>query len=73
MCPAGQPGTFGCVAENYDVIIVGSGAGGGTLAHTLASSGQRILLRVGPDNERRLKAKLADLRHQLATGEVAKK
>jgi len=32
------------VAENYDVIIVGSGAGGGTLAHTLASSGKRILL-----------------------------
>jgi choline dehydrogenase-like flavoprotein len=32
------------VAENYDVIIVGSGAGGGTLAHTLAPSGKRILL-----------------------------
>ena len=30
--------------ERYDVIIVGSGAGGGTLAHTLASSGKRILL-----------------------------
>ena len=29
---------------HYDVIIVGSGAGGGTLAHTLASSGKRILL-----------------------------
>jgi len=26
------------------VIIVGSGAGGGTLAHTLAPSGKRILL-----------------------------
>jgi choline dehydrogenase-like flavoprotein len=32
------------VAEEYDVIIVGTGAGGGTLAHTLAPSGQRILL-----------------------------
>jgi choline dehydrogenase-like flavoprotein len=32
------------VPEHYDVIIVGSGAGGGTLAHTLASSGKRILL-----------------------------
>ena len=26
------------VTEHYDVIIVGSGAGGGTLAHTLASA-----------------------------------
>jgi choline dehydrogenase-like flavoprotein len=32
------------VTEHYDVIIVGSGAGGGTLAHTLAQSGKRILL-----------------------------
>jgi glucose-6-phosphate 1-dehydrogenase len=32
------------MAEHYDVIIIGSGAGGGTLAHTLASSGKRILL-----------------------------
>jgi len=32
------------VADNYDVIIVGTGAGGGTLAHTLAPSGKRILL-----------------------------
>ncbi|WP_322760374.1 GMC family oxidoreductase [Frankia sp. Cr2] len=30
--------------ERYDVIIVGTGAGGGTLAHTLALSGKRILL-----------------------------
>jgi choline dehydrogenase-like flavoprotein len=34
----------GCVTEHYDVIIVGTGAGGGTLAHTLAPSGKRILL-----------------------------
>jgi choline dehydrogenase-like flavoprotein len=32
------------MAENYDVIIIGSGAGGGTLAHTLAGSGKNILL-----------------------------
>ena len=30
--------------EHYDLIIVGSGAGGGTLAHTVAPSGKRILL-----------------------------
>jgi choline dehydrogenase-like flavoprotein len=32
------------VAEDYDIIIVGSGAGGGTLAHTLAHTGKRILI-----------------------------
>lgn len=32
------------MGEHYNVIIVGTGAGGGTLAHTLAASGQRILL-----------------------------
>ena len=32
------------MTEHYDVVIVGTGAGGGTLAHVLASSGQRILL-----------------------------
>jgi choline dehydrogenase-like flavoprotein len=30
--------------HRYDVIIIGSGAGGGTLAHRLASSGKRILI-----------------------------
>ena len=30
--------------EHYDVIIIGSGAGGGTLAHRLAPSGKRILI-----------------------------
>ena len=29
--------------DRYDVIIIGSGAGGGTLAHKLAPSGKRIL------------------------------
>ena len=32
------------MTEHYDVIIIGSGAGGGTLAHTLAGSGKSILL-----------------------------
>ena len=32
------------MAERYDVIVIGSGAGGGTLAHTLAPSGKKILL-----------------------------
>jgi choline dehydrogenase-like flavoprotein len=32
------------MTESYDVIIIGSGAGGGTLAHALAGSGKRILL-----------------------------
>jgi choline dehydrogenase-like flavoprotein len=31
-------------ANHYDVIIIGSGAGGGTLVHRLAPSGKRILL-----------------------------
>ncbi len=30
--------------EHYDVIVIGSGAGGGTLVHRLAPSGKRILL-----------------------------
>jgi choline dehydrogenase-like flavoprotein len=32
------------VTEHYDVIIIGTGAGGGTLAHALADSGKKILL-----------------------------
>ncbi|MGB3293385.1 MAG: GMC family oxidoreductase [Phormidesmis sp.] len=31
-------------AEHYDVIIIGTGAGGGTLAHRLAPSGKKILV-----------------------------
>ena len=32
------------MGEHYDVIIIGTGAGGGTLAHRLAPTGKRILL-----------------------------
>ncbi len=31
-------------ANRYDVVIIGTGAGGGTLAHALAETGKRILL-----------------------------
>jgi choline dehydrogenase-like flavoprotein len=32
------------VTHRYDVIIIGSGAGGGTLAHALSATGARILI-----------------------------
>jgi choline dehydrogenase-like flavoprotein len=32
------------LAQHYDVIIIGTGAGGGTLAHHLAPSGKKILV-----------------------------
>jgi len=32
------------VTDHYDAVVIGSGAGGGTLARTLAVSGKRILL-----------------------------
>jgi choline dehydrogenase-like flavoprotein len=32
------------MAERYDIVIIGSGAGGGTLAHRLAASGKKILI-----------------------------
>jgi choline dehydrogenase-like flavoprotein len=32
------------MTDHYDVIVIGSGAGGGTLAHTLAPTGAHILL-----------------------------
>jgi choline dehydrogenase-like flavoprotein len=43
------------VTERYDVIIVGTGAGGGTLANVLAPSGKRILLLERGDYLRREK------------------
>ncbi len=41
--------------NHYDVIIIGTGAGGGTLAHRLAPSGKRILLLERGDYVRREK------------------
>jgi choline dehydrogenase-like flavoprotein len=41
------------MASDYDVIIIGTGAGGGTLAHRLAPSGKRILLLERGDYLRR--------------------
>jgi choline dehydrogenase-like flavoprotein len=41
--------------DHYDVIIIGSGAGGGTLAHRLAPSSKRILLIERGDYIRREK------------------
>src|SRR5207302_423562 len=32
------------MADSYDVIVIGSGAGGGTLVHRLAPTGKKILL-----------------------------
>ncbi|VWX62768.1 conserved hypothetical protein [Burkholderiales bacterium 8X] len=37
------------------------------------SAGQKLMVRMGPVNERRMKARLAEVRQQLATGELAKK
>jgi choline dehydrogenase-like flavoprotein len=42
-------------ANHYDVIIIGTGAGGGTLAYALAPSGKRILLLERGDYVRREK------------------
>jgi choline dehydrogenase-like flavoprotein len=44
MTPRAGRSDHGLVTEHYGVIIVGTGAGGGTLAHTLAPSGERIPL-----------------------------
>src|SRR5438093_13281634 len=40
LCPNGNA----MLEDRYDVIIIGTGAGGGTLAHELAPTGKRILL-----------------------------
>jgi len=37
------------------------------------SAGQKMMVRMGPVNERRLKARLAEFRRQIATGEVSAK
>ena len=46
----GAGGADGCGAlvsmrtEHFDIVIIGSGAGGGTMAHALAKTGARILV-----------------------------
>src|SRR5262249_16903639 len=42
-------------STHYDVIIIGTGAGGGTLAYTLPPSGKRILMIERGDFVRREK------------------
>ncbi len=40
-----RPGRAPCTAtEHFDIIIIGTGAGGGTMAHALAATGARILV-----------------------------
>src|SRR5881409_2130385 len=41
------------MSNDYDVIIIGSGAGGGTLAYRLAPSGKRVLIVERGDYVRR--------------------
>ena len=41
------------MTEHYDLIVIGSGAGGGTLAHALAPTGKRILILERGDYLRR--------------------
>ena len=48
--PSGMPlispldEAFRVTSQAYDIIIIGTGAGGGTLAYRLAPSGKRVLL-----------------------------
>ena len=44
IAPTIQPGKEHSMDGHYDVIVIGTGAGGGTLARHLAPSGKRILL-----------------------------
>ena len=53
--------------KHYDVIVIGTGAGGGTLVHSLASTGKSILILERGDSllglsERGCRA--ADLRNE---------
>src|ERR1700712_3376619 len=33
-----------CLMEHYDILIIGTGAGGGTILHKLKDSGKKILV-----------------------------
>ncbi len=39
-----EPGVSTILPEDFDVIVVGTGAGGATLAHTVAQAGKRVLM-----------------------------
>jgi choline dehydrogenase-like flavoprotein len=39
-----MPDVGNITPDEFDVIIAGAGAGGGTLANTIAPSGKRVLL-----------------------------
>jgi choline dehydrogenase-like flavoprotein len=61
-------------SSHYDVIIIGTGAGGGTLARRLAPSGKRVLILERGDYVRREKAnwdpRLVNLEAKYHTREV---
>ena len=40
----GQLSLEGRLPEHYDVIVIGSGPGGASLAHALSATGKRILI-----------------------------
>jgi len=45
MLPSSTPGILGDDSlATFDAIVIGSGAGGSTVAHTLAKAGQRVLI-----------------------------
>jgi choline dehydrogenase-like flavoprotein len=64
------------MANAYDVIVIGSGAGGGTLVHSLAPTGKRILLLERGDYVRREKenwdARAVNLQGRYQTKEIWK-
>jgi len=64
------------MSQKYDVIIIGTGAGGGTLAYALASTGKRILLLERGDYVRREKdnwdPRLVNLEGKYQTREIWK-
>jgi flavin-dependent dehydrogenase len=58
------------VTEHYDVIIPGSGVGGGTLAHTLASSGN--IQMCGKSNAEAMKGEEPKLAPHWSLADVAR-
>jgi choline dehydrogenase-like flavoprotein len=61
-------------SNRYDVIVIGSGAGGGTLCHRLAPSGKRILLlergEYVPREQENWSTRAVNLEGRYATREV---